>query len=708
MTRELNPEQQAVAQSIDGIYVVDAGAGTGKTTTITERYRRILEKVAPDRILLLTFTNNAAEHMRDEIINKCAGMYNTSELMDAPISTFHSFCNRLLKQHGFDAPEHLGIQENLHNYGVIDNNIHEQRVFRTFFSDFREKKSQYGDLYKVVEGNAVLLLIKRLCCKGIFPTKDGWFGNSEELLEGNFGGYGEKFDILNQPGLGKNGRPTKSVFLKSLKGKWRGKLYIERPQDEDLYSEFQVNPKMAESAFYDDDRTLLMEFAHDVYFEYIKFCLSTNRINFDFMIMFAFILLHSNHGLREKITFDYVMVDEFQDTNELQFMMTLLLMKTNNLCAVGDWKQGIYSFRNATIDNIRRFNDKIRHYRDTLNLDYPRISIDIDVNHSEFIINYRSSQQILDFSEKSLVVGASEKEEVDKSIKEKITHLLADQELDDRTNIEFMKASDRNAEYDLILAKIQEMVHNDEYMLKDRTKDGYTLREVDYRDIAVLSRTRVFGFGLQIRAMEYGIPVNYDGGIELFRTQPATLVLAWLRLVMNVSNRNGWIPVLEKAGYSFTEIRTIILRKQWPEDLLKFRRELVNQKSDLAILIDKILSFYGFTCNYSNALIVELESLFSSSLASVPDLVEFIEENIKQNETQSIDINRSENAVTIQTIHGAKGLEYPVVFIVDVNTSHFPSSRTDSDMLFYHDLIGLRIRKEYGEKNGHKFVFNKW
>ena len=587
MIRTLNHEQQDVAQSIEGIYVVDAGAGTGKTTTITERYRRILEEVAPDKILLLTFTDNAAEHMRDEIINKCADTYSIRELLDAPISTFHSFCNRLLKQHGFDAPEHLGIKENLHNYGVMENKIHEQRIFRMFFNDFQEKNPQYADIYRVVEGTEVLSLIKRLCCKGIFPARDGWFGNGSQMLEGDFAGYAEKFHSLNEPGQGKSGRLTQSEFLKSFRPRFKDNLYVTQPEEEELFAGVRVNPEMAESAFYSDDRTPLMEFVHDVYFEYIEFCVRSNRINFEFMIMFAFILLHSDHGLREKLAFDYVMVDEFQDTNELQFMMTLLLMNTNNLCAVGDWKQGIYGFRNATIDNIRDFDDKIKRYRDILNMDYTiRIGFDVDADDREFIMNHRSSQEILNFSERSLSARASREEAVDESIKDGITHLRAAYEdLSDRTNIEFMKANDGDKEYDLILAKIQEIVHNDEYMLKYRTGNEYALREVDYKDIAILSRTRAFGSKLQARAMECGIPVNYDGGIELFRTEPAILVLAWLRLIMNIRNRNGWIPVLEKAGCSFTEIRTIIQQKQWPENLLKFRKELVKQKSDLAVLI---------------------------------------------------------------------------------------------------------------------------
>lgn len=93
---------------------------------------------------------------------------------------------------------------------------------------------------------------------------------------------------------------------------------------------------------------------------------------------------------------------------------------------------------------------------------------------------------------------------------------------------------------------------------------------------------------------------------------------------------------------------------------------------------------------------------------SIPDLVDYIEENIRQNETYEVDMDRTDNAIIIQTIHGAKGLEYPVVFIADVNSRRFPPSTPDRNVLLYHDLTGLRIKKEHGEKNGYRYIFNRW
>ncbi|MBM3210745.1 hypothetical protein FJZ33_00880 [Candidatus Poribacteria bacterium] len=718
---DLNDEQKTVAESLEGIYVVDAGAGTGKTTTITERYVQILRKVSPDRILLLTFTDNAAQNMRNKIINRLSEAngenvrYNARDVMNAPISTFHSFCNRLLQQHGLNVPRYLGIEENLHNYNIVSDttktDILERRFFKRFFDGFREVYPQYEVIYKVIENHEILSLIKRLCCKGVFPHKSGWFGNSEEWIKGDFDGYMGKFSKLNEPIPGPKGG-SQSQFLKSFKDKLSEKLYIDFPDNTELYTSKQVNPAIVETAFYGDDRASLMEFIHDVYFEYIKHCVKSNNMNFDFMIMFAFILLYYNHGLREKLAFDYVMVDEFQDTNEIQFMLTLLMMKTNNLCVVGDWKQGIYGFRYATIDNIRQFGNRIKQYRDFLNSDAIRIEFGTEVQKQYFIRNYRSSQTILDFSEGSFMAPSSGNEKVDESIKADIVHLTADYELDDRTKIEFMRVNDKAKEYGMILAKIQEIVASDEYEIKEKTEEGYEYREVKYKDIAVLCRKRDFALALQNKALEYNIPVNYDGGVEIFRTEPAVLLLAWLRLLLNIGNRDAWVPILEKEGHIFPEIEVIIKTKQYPDYLIQFRNELVKEEQNIASLIDNILGFYDFGQGnsriFSNSLVAELGKIFENSLMSIPDLIDYIEENIRQNETYEVDINRTNDAIIIQTIHGAKGLEYPVVIIADVNFQRFPPFNFVRDVLFYHDLTGLRIKKEHGEKNGYKYIFNKW
>ena len=693
----LNEKQLKVVESIDGIYVVDAGAGTGKTTAITSRYERMIERTSPENILLLTFTNNASQNMRDKVIRECSDKCNITDLARAPISTFHSFCNGLLMQYGLDSPTHLGINGFLRNPIVLQSEVYERQLFRRFYNNFRSKKDQYKDIFRVVKHNNVYEVLRKLCCKGIFPKRDGWFNNGLEMLEADLELYKQKkHDDLNNPKFGKD-------FIKRLKDD----LYITMPDIEEIFNKDVLKPEVIEEAFY-DDRSLLLGFMHDVYFDYIEYCVKMNRINFDFMIMFAFILLYYDHVLRENKTFEYVMVDEFQDTNEIQFMMVLMLMKTNNLCAVGDWKQGIYAFRNATIDNILEFDEKLRFYKDMLNSDYERINFDVSAQHLEFNINYRSSQKILDFSERSLIIPATQQEDIDISISKKIVHLESGFDLQDKTKIEFYQAKNKDEEYDLILSKIQDMVDNDDYLIKEMKNDEYVTRHVRLKDIAILSRKRDFALELVDRAIKLGIPANYDGGIELFKTEPALLLLAWLRVIADEDNRRGWIAILEKEDYNYREIEAIIRSKKYPSNLVSFRGDLLLEDKDIISLIEKIFRFHNFSDVYSNAIVVQIGSLFKDFLIPVSELVGFIEDNIEGEETYEVGINKSDDAITIQTIHGAKGLEYPVVFISDVNYRRFAPAQIERNTLFYHDLVGLRIKDEFGEKNGYKYVFDKW
>jgi len=145
--------------------------------------------------------------------------------------------------------------------------------------------------------------------------------------------------------------------------------------------------------------------------------------------MFTFAMLCEDHSLRESIQFDHVLVDEFQDTSEIQFKLALLLAGTDNLCVVGDWKQSIYGFQYASVDNIRRFEERLQTYKRELNGDYARVDFLVDdVNEISLVENYRSTQSILDFSGHSLTLPATGSEEVDTEIQDDITSLPARQQ----------------------------------------------------------------------------------------------------------------------------------------------------------------------------------------------------------------------------------------------------------------------------------------
>lgn len=134
-----NDQQQDLIDSKQGIHVVDAGAGTGKTFTVTRRYAEIVDQddVEPEDVLLVTFTNNAATEMKDRIVAHCD--YGMRELSDAPIQTFHSLCHDILMEHGFEAPTLLGIDDRITgSTRVLEDENVEKAQFREFIRRFSD------------------------------------------------------------------------------------------------------------------------------------------------------------------------------------------------------------------------------------------------------------------------------------------------------------------------------------------------------------------------------------------------------------------------------------------------------------------------------------------------------------------------------------------------------------------------------------------
>jgi len=177
---EPNPRQQELIDSTDGIYRVDAGAGTGKTFTVTRRYANIVQQddVRPKDVLLVTFTNNAAAEMRERIVEHCH--YGMRELGDAPIQTFHSLCHDLLQEHGHAAPTHLGIDDRITgSTRLVEDELVEEALFQQFINRFSDDHREYDDVFRAVSDPVELLsLVKQLAAKGVFPDSEGGIGTA--------------------------------------------------------------------------------------------------------------------------------------------------------------------------------------------------------------------------------------------------------------------------------------------------------------------------------------------------------------------------------------------------------------------------------------------------------------------------------------------------------------------------------------------------
>ncbi|MFP4655474.1 MAG: UvrD-helicase domain-containing protein, partial [Methanohalobium sp.] len=692
-----NTRQKELIENVEGIYLADAGPGTGKTHTISLRYAYILENrdVDPDDILLITFTNNAAENMKERIINNCE--YDKFALREAPISTFHSLCNRILNRYGFEAPKIIGINDRITpSIRIIDNEILEKQEFHRYLQQFISSHPEYNDFYRILYNHdEPLNLIKSLASKGIFPTRNGWFRNSEKYLDGDYDEFKRIFDRVNQPIPGSRG--PKQSELRGRLNDYKYKCFPPDAPDADeirIKDEPQVPEEFAETAFY-ENREELKNFIHDLYFEYIEYSLGRNYLNFSFMMMLAYSLLYENHKLREQLRFEYVMIDEFQDTNEIQFKLAMLLSK-GNFCVVGDWKQSIFAFQYASVDNIIQFRERLGKYKEDLNQGYQRIDYPVDsIREIPLTENYRSTQNIIDFSEQALMLEATKNEVLDKEeIQSRIIHLNSVNNYGP-TEISAYTGEDQKQ---VILRTITDIVDNSSYTF---VENGHH-RPIKYQDIAVLTRTRKFGLELHSMAQEYNIPVAYEGGIELFRTAPALMLIAWLRVLNFKDSKKGWSVILEGSGYTLDEVKHILHNKNYPQDMLDFLGEL-KEIDSIGAIARYIFNKYGIHGVFPDRIIEILQNSFDNTEMNTGELINFIEDNIWANTTYEVDGSQGDDAFKIQTIHSAKGLEYPVVILPDlgVNTGGYRGS------IDYREPLGLRQNKLYHE-DPFPYTYDNW
>ncbi|SDF78244.1 ATP-dependent exoDNAse (exonuclease V) beta subunit (contains helicase and exonuclease domains) [Halorubrum xinjiangense] len=696
-----NDAQRELIESTEGPYLVDAGPGTGKTFAVTRRYGRIVDRpdVEPDDVLLATFTRSAATEMKERIVDHSA--YDLRELADAPIRTFHSHCHELLREHGFAAPTHLGLDERITgSTRILEDELIEAERFREFFGGFRDDHPEHADFYRALSAPGELLdLIEELASKGIFPTADGWYRNGEAHLDGDFAAFEDRFDDVNRP---RNDGRKQSKLRGDLSGFGRDKAYRpDAPSKSTLRGgrgTKRLDDDVARQVFY-EDRSALKAFVHDVYVEYLRFALRRNYLSFSFLQLFAFVLLCEDERAREAASFEYVMVDEFQDTSEVQFKLALLLSGSDNFCVVGDWKQSIYSFQYADVRNITEFGARLERFAADLNDDADRVPFDSpDPTTIELRENYRSTESVIDLSERAIVTPAASGDAVDTDLDDVVE--LSSNAAFDNTVVEGVRHED---EHEAVLSKVQEIVGDNDYAVEG--EDGEP-RPPEYGDVAVFTRTRDYGRELLDVADEYDFPLAYDGGIELFRTDPAKLLLAWLRILESDADR-GWAVVLERIGYAFDEIDRLLETGSYPAEPAAFRDELCELAS-VGAVARRVLDRYGFTGDVADVLLHTVQSVHDSTTATRGELIRHIERGVETGSTVDVRATAGDDAVTVQTIHTAKGLEYPIVVMANMNAGRFPARSGRSSVIQYRDPVGLRQRKLYSEEAEHPHVYDSW
>lgn len=575
--KNLNRTQRSAVEATEGPVLIFAGAGSGKTRVLTHKIYYLLRDgfYKPEEILAVTFTNKAAQEMKDRI----AKLLKDPNL-NITIGTFHAICARVLRQY----INKLGYTNDF----VIYDSADQQDLLR--------------------------IILEKLNISKTMMTPKG---------------------VSSQISLFKNQMLTPDEVTQ------RAKTIVEK--------------KLAE-----------------VYPAYQKALKDNNAVDFDDLLLLPLKIFDKHPQILSTYQnqWKYVLVDEYQDTNLPQFLfVSKIAEKHKQICVVGDDDQSIYGWRGANIRNI---------------LDFENVFPDCTIFTLEK--NYRSTQKILDAA--NVVV----KNNVDRAAKE----LYSVQGTGEKLG--FIRTMDELEEADAVISALEKEIK---------------LNKRSFSDFTVLYRVNAQSRALEDSFRRMGIPYNIIGGIRFYERKEVKDMLAYLRLILNLKDTvslrrvvnfpprgigiktvNKCVQKAEDTGKELFEVLRdpsgIDIRGKQAEALQKFHDIIVKyhdliDKLDARELIAALSEEIGVLKYYKNSDDPEeveryqnIRELFNSVDAYIqrnPDggLKGFVEEVSLLTDIDSW--NKQENRVTLMTLHSAKGLEFPVVFITGLEDGLLPLYR---------------------------------
>ena len=408
-----------------------------------------------------------------------------------------------------------------------------------------------------------------------------------------------------------------------------------------------------------------------IYREYQKELKKNNALDFDDLLVKTVELFEANADVLEyyQDKFRYIMVDEYQDTNLVQFkLVDLLAKKYRNICVVGDDDQSIYKFRGANIENILSFEKAFPGAR-VIKLEQ----------------NYRSTQSILNAANEVIRHNRGRKDK---------TLWTAN---DEGPKVRFRQYDTAYEEADAIIRDIE------------REKEE---KNAEYSDFAVLYRTNAQSRLLEEKCIYYSIPYRLVGGVNFYQRKEIKDILCYLKTiangrddlavqrVINVPKRGigatsiGKVTIYASAnGMSFYDallrVRGVPTIGKAADKIEKFTEQIENFRSRLSALsipelIEAILEETGYKKDLEAEGEIEGETRLQNveelvnkatgymSTAEEPTLDGFLEEVALVADVDSLD--ESENRIVLMTLHGAKGLEFPYVYLSGMEDGLFPSS----------------------------------
>ena len=559
---ELNDKQKEAVLYNDGPLLIIAGAGAGKTKTLTAKIAYLIDElgVSPYSILAITFTNKAAKEMKDRVYSQVG-----NEAKKMTVSTFHSFGLRLLR----DNSDVLGYDRN----------------------------------FVIMDSDDSLTVVKKI-------IKDM--------------GYDPK--VYNPRAI-------------------RNKISSCKNE--------MTSPTMYEKCAISEYEKVVCE----VYRKYEEKLQKNNSVDFDDLLLLPIKLFKTHPEILERYQdyYKYILVDEYQDTNEAQYILTKMLSaKNRNLTCVGDDSQSIYSFRGANYKNILNFE---KDYKDAKTILLEQ--------------NYRSTSIILDAAND---VIKNNKQRKDKNLwtargkGEKIKYYRSYNEKDE-------------AQY--VIRKIKELIN----------------RGTEYKDIAVLYRTNAQSRVVEEEMLKENLPYRVVGSFYFYSRKEIKDLIAYLRLIhnykdnvsllriINVPKRGIGLRTIENLTKKADEAGTSIYEAIESGKELAFKEMIEKLKAlsnelTLTELIDKVLESTGMKEELESEKTLEaevrLENLeeFKSITKSFEEreglvsLEDFLLEIslISDVEEYKDDPNR----INLMTVHSVKGLEFDHVFVIGMEEGIFP------------------------------------
>lgn len=553
----MNVEQMRVVEHLYGPAAVLAGAGTGKTATLIDRIKELSKLTDPSRIVMLTFTNAAADEMKfraSRVNEKCK---------DVIACTYHKYCGRILRKYG----KAIGIDP---SFEILVNKKYQTLI------EYVKSSNEYYDSLKDFPSASKLDSIFSILI------------NNEDIDISSLV-YGTKYaayatDIMN------------------------------------LYSDVK------------------------------KYGLENHKLNFDDMLVYMNDLLN-NDEICKKIaeSYDFLMVDEFQDTNALQLNILLKLSKyNNNIVVVGDISQSIYKFRGARVENIQKFIDSFS-----------------DCEVYKLSLNYRSSSRILDATNSIMENNVSSWD---------YTYMVSNKE-DPGSYPELIVHTDDNRQIEWIIKKIN-----------DSLDSGYTLR-----DIAILERTSMSSFKLENSLLKLKIPFEKRGGRKFTDYACIDDMISFLSIMIK-NDKFNWFNVLKlipgignKTAVNIAEhckesnFLDKYNKRKYNEDLILLQNNVnMFSKYDFDQLFDEVAKYYfklreekiekskmsssaKFDAKERIDKDKEIIAILKDMTSGYKDLKSFLEDIA----LDSVNTNIEGDRLLITTIHGAKGLEWPIVIIID-------------------------------------------